>query len=162
MPQPNGLSRNRPVNCKTKCWRASASCGPAPILPLPRVLSSLKFHPVQTEAAIRFYINGRCAISGGAKAWVDLFPEGKIRERRLNELGGIENSLTRQAATQGISEGKHLNGTVKLIEAIEQRRLKGANHGLWLLIRACIIDQNLRWGAVRPRSQFFEGSQADL
>jgi len=54
------------------------------------VVNQIPEGSVQTEAAISVVHQWARRDLSGARAWVELFPEGPLRERALNELKGIE------------------------------------------------------------------------
>lgn len=62
---------------------------------------------VQTEAAISVLHQWALRDFKGAEAWVELFPEGEIRQRAINELAGIREYSLADAAQASSDESAH-------------------------------------------------------
>ena len=71
-------------------WRlAIAQSATAPAEAVQLITDQIPAGPVQTEAAISVLHQWAIRDLAGARAWVELFPSGAVRERAENELSGI-------------------------------------------------------------------------
>ncbi len=98
--KPDGDEKNELLERVAYVW-ASADPGKAAQF----VVDTMPSGNAQTEAAISVLHQWALRDFDGAKAWVELFPEGQIRDRALNELAGVRNYSLSGSAPVSVPDG---------------------------------------------------------
>jgi hypothetical protein len=97
--QPAGDEKNELLERVAYVW---ASADPEDAARL--VVDKISPGSAQTEAAISVLHQWALRDFDGAKAWVELFPDGEIRQRAMNELAGVrEYSLALESSQRELS-----------------------------------------------------------
>lgn len=96
--KPAGDEKNELLERVGFVWSASQPSAAADF-----VVQEMTPGPAQTEAAISVLHQWALRDFDGAKAWVELFPDGEIRERAVNELAGVQEYSQQQGQSRGDS-----------------------------------------------------------
>ncbi|HEX9045465.1 MAG TPA: hypothetical protein VF988_00445 [Verrucomicrobiae bacterium] len=98
MAKPEGEGRNQLIARVGYVWSATQPAAAAGF-----VVQEIPPGPAQTEAAISILHQWAMRNFADASAWVELFPDGAIHERAVNELAGIREYSLAAAAPRSSS-----------------------------------------------------------